>query len=96
MGPQVLPRELVVETLALINQSCVEPCAGLRTGVMVRKDAHVIHENSVNGQSQCMTQQVLINAVVETSYHEHVLPLNSHISEAAVMFQSLLKSSVER
>lgn len=42
--------------------------ADLSAGVMVRKDACVIHENFVNGQSQHVNQQVLISTVADTCF----------------------------
>lgn len=49
---------------------------------MVQKEASVIHENSVNDQSQGTNRRVLIKAVAETDQHYHVPPLNIHVSEA--------------
>lgn len=41
--------------VVLIYQSCIEICADLCAGVLVRNDAHVICETSVYGQSQLTT-----------------------------------------
>lgn len=39
---------------------------------MVQKEASVIHENSVNDQSQRTNRRVLIKVVAETDQHYHV------------------------
>lgn len=46
------PQRLETKLEALMCQSCVETCADLSAGVMVRKDLIVSHENFGNGQSQ--------------------------------------------
>lgn len=50
-----------IYTLGLVYQTCVGTRANLSAGVMVPKDTRAIYENSKYGQSQHMTQQVMIN-----------------------------------
>ena len=40
-----------IQTIALIYHSCIETSANLRAGLLLKKEARVIHENSVYGQS---------------------------------------------
>lgn len=55
--------------VALIYQSCIKMCADLSARDVVRKDACLFHENSVNSQSQRTNQWVLINPAAENGCH---------------------------
>lgn len=50
-------------TRALICQSCIEAFADQSAGVMVQKEACVIHEYFINGQSLWMNQHILIKSL---------------------------------
>lgn len=58
-------QELISSQSSLISQSFLEKCSDLNADVMVQKDACVIHESFLYGQSQRTTQRVLINAASE-------------------------------
>lgn len=50
-------------TRALICQSCIEPCADRSAGVMVQKEACMIHEYFIIGQSLWTNQCILIKSL---------------------------------
>lgn len=59
-------------TRALICQSCIETCADRRAGVMVQKEACVIREYSINGQSLGTNQRILIKSLTCSMWRTNI------------------------
>ena len=59
----------IVNTLALIYQSCVKTGTDLSAEMVIRQDTRVIYETFISDQSQHTNDQVLINAEAEFDRH---------------------------